>query len=167
MMPTFYVLNVTLHVLAAMLWLGGMMFLGLVGAPVLRTVEPPALRQQLFQLLGLRFRAIGWWAIGVLVVTGVGNLHFRGWLRWEGVLGDGEFWRGAAGHALALKLGCVTVMLAVEAVHDFALGPMAGAAEPGSPRALELRRRAAFLARFSAVVGVLVVIAAVRLARGG
>lgn len=166
-MPAFYFLNVTVHVLAAMLWLGGMMFLGLVGAPVLRAVEPAALRQQLFQALGLRFRAIGWWAIGVLIVSGIANLHFRGWLRWEGILGEGAFWRSAAGHALGFKLGCVTVMLAVEAVHDFALGPMAGAAEPGSPRALELRRHAALLARFSAIVGVLVVIAAVRLARGG
>jgi len=37
-----YHLNVTLHVLAGMLWLGGMFFLGVVGAPVLRRIEPPA-----------------------------------------------------------------------------------------------------------------------------
>ena len=36
-----YYLIVTLHVLAALLWLGGMFFLGLVGAPALRV---PALR---------------------------------------------------------------------------------------------------------------------------
>jgi uncharacterized membrane protein len=166
-MPAFYYVNVTVHVMAAMLWLGGMFFLGVVGGPVLRTVEPAALRQQLFQQLGLRFRSVGWWAIGVLVVTGAGNLQYRGWLHWEGVLASAAFWRSALGFALALKLGAVTVMLVVEAIHDFALGPMAGAAQPGSTRALALRRRAALLARVNALLGVVVVIAAVRLARGG
>ena len=37
-------LSVPLHVLAALLWLGGMFFLAALGAPVLRRVEPPAAR---------------------------------------------------------------------------------------------------------------------------
>ena len=36
---SFYYLNVTIHVLAAMLWLGGMFFLGVVGAPLLRAIH--------------------------------------------------------------------------------------------------------------------------------
>jgi hypothetical protein len=71
------------------------------------------------------------------------------------------------GHALAGKLIAVTIMIVVSAVHDFFLGPAAGRATPGSPEALQLRRRAALLARFNAIVGILVVVAAVRLARGG
>ena len=166
-MSLLYYTNVTLHVLAAMLWLGGMFFLGVIGAPVLRAVEPPALRQRLFQALGTRARDVGWWAIAVLLVTGIANLHFRGWLHWGGVLGSGDFWRTGSGHALALKLAAVTAMLAVSATHDFILGPMAGRAAPGSASALVLRRRAALLARANALIGVVVVIAAVRLARGG
>ena len=166
-MSVLYYTNVTLHVLAAMLWLGGMFFLGIIGAPVLRAVEPPALRQRLFQALGTRARDVGWWAIVVLLVTGVANLHFRGWLHWDGVLGSAEFWRTGIGHALALKLVAVTAMLAVSVTHDFILGPMAGRAVPGSAPALVLRRRAALLARANALIGVVVVIAAVRLARGG
>lgn len=166
-MPELYYLNVTVHVLAAMLWLGGMFFLGVVGAPVLRDIDPPALRQKLFQRLGLRFRSAGWWAIGVLVVTGVINLHYRGWLRWDGVLGSATFWQTATGHALAAKLSAVAAMITVSAVHDFVLGPRAGRAQPGSPGAVALRRRAALLARVNALLGVLVVVAAVRLARGG
>jgi putative copper resistance protein D len=161
-----YYANVVVHVLAAMLWLGGMFFFGIVGAPVLRGIDPPELRQQLFHKLGLRFRTVGWWAIGVLLMTGVINLHYRGWLRWEGVLGAAAFWRTPAGQALALKLVAVTTMLVVSAVHDFSVGPLAGSATAGSPRAIRLRRRAAILARINAVVGILVVIAAVRLARG-
>ena len=52
-MSTGYYVVVTIHVLAALLWLGGMFFLGVVGAPVLRRIEPPALRRRLFQELGV------------------------------------------------------------------------------------------------------------------
>jgi hypothetical protein len=58
-------------------------------------------------------------------------------------------------------------MVTVSAVHDFVLGPRASLLQPGSPRALAARRRAAWLARVNAIVGVVLVIAAVRLARGG
>ena len=166
-MQTLYFVNVTVHVLAALLWLGGMFFLGVVGAPALRRIEPPALRQRLFQELGRRFRTVGWVAIAILVATGVLNLYFRGWLQWSGMLGAPAFWRTALGHALAAKLVAVVTMIAVSATHDFLLGPAAGRAAPGSPRAIVLRRRAALLARVNAFVGVIVVIAAVRLARGG
>jgi uncharacterized membrane protein len=162
----FYYLNVTIHVLAAMLWLGGMFFLGVVGAPVLRAIDPPPLRQRLFQELGTRFRRVGWWSIAVLVVTGVVNLHYRGWLHWNGVLGSPDFWRTSVGHALAGKLVVVTVMLAVSTIHDFVIGPLAGRATPGSAEAIQFRRRAAVFARANAILGILLVVAAVRLARG-
>jgi copper resistance protein D len=161
-MPFGYYAVVTVHVLSAFVWLGGMLFLGLVGAPALRAVEPPALRQRLFQDIGTRFRSVGWIAIAILVVTGVANLWYRGWL---GELPNADFWRTATGRALAAKLACVTVMIATSAVHDFALGPAAGKSKPGSPEAVRLRRQAARLARVNAIVGVLLVIAAVRLAR--
>lgn len=166
MSPLYYA-SVTLHVLAAMLWLGGMLFLGAVGAPVLRAVEPAELRQRLFHLLGLRFRTVGWVAIAVLVLTGVVNLHYRGLLRWEGVLGSAAFWGTGLGRALAWKLASVAVMLLASAVHDFALGPRAGALAAGTPEALRLRRQAALLARGNALVAIVLVMAAVRLARGG
>lgn len=164
-MRALYLTSVTLHVLAAMLWLGGMFFLGVVGAPTLRRIEPPQLRQQLFYTLGVRFRRIGWWAIGVLLVTGISNLYFRGWLVWDGVLGSRAFWAGGTGQALAWKLAMVTIMLLVSAVHDFVLGPRSGRATPGSPEAHALRSRAAWAARINALAGVVLVIAAVRLAR--
>ena len=167
MMSSLYYANVTVHVLAAMLWVGGMLFLGLIGAPVLRAVEPPELRQRLFEQLGLRFRAVSWWAIGTLLLTGVVNLHFKGWLRWNGVLGSPAFWRTAVGHSLAIKLVAVAVMLVLSAVHDFVHGPRAGRVRPGSPEALVLRRRALLFARVNVVLALLVVALAVRIARGG
>lgn len=165
-MSGWYYLNVTVHVLAAMLWLGGMFFLAAVGAPVLRRVEPPSLRADLFRQLGSQFRSVGWGAITVLLVTGVLNLHFRHVLR-AGALGDRAFWGTPFGTALAWKLAAVATMVAASALHDFVLGPAAGRLRPGTPEALRTRTRAAWLARLNAAVGVVVVVAAVRLARGG
>ena len=161
-----YFLNVTIHVLAALVWLGGMFFLALVGAPVLRRVEPAELRKELFRALGERFRTVGWWAIAVLLVTGTVNLHYRGFLD-ATVWGSPEFWRSRMGVALAWKLCAVVMMLGISLVHDFLSGPAASRLDGGSPAALVARRRAAWLARVNALLGVVVVVAAVRLARGG
>lgn len=163
---SFYFINVTVHVFAALLWLGGMFFLAVVGAPVLRSVEPPELRALLFRRLGEQFRIVGWISIAILLITGTLNLWFRGMLSLE-VLGSGEYWSTRYGRSLAWKLGAVTAMLIVQAVHDFIVGPAASRVAPGTPQALAARKRAALLARLSAVFGIIVVIAAVRLARGG
>jgi len=165
MSATYYAV-VTIHVLTALFWLGGMFFLAVIGAPLLRSVEPPALRQRLFREMGLRFRTAGWIAIAILIATGVINLYYRGWLQWDGVWGSSGFWHSGVGHSLACKLIAVTAMIMVSAIHDFILGPAAGRQQPGSPRAIAFRRHAAHLARANAVIGIIIVIAAVRLARG-
>ncbi len=164
MHSTAYYVNVTLHVLAALLWLGGMFFLAVVGAPALRGIEPPRLRAQLFQALGSRFRTAGWVAISVLLVTGTLNLWFRGWLHWS-VLGSASFWRTGTGTALGVKLAAVTTMITLSAIHDFILGPRAGRATPGSPESARLRKLSSWTARIEALVGLVLVVAAVRLAR--
>jgi copper resistance protein D len=161
-----YIINVTIHVFAAMLWLGGMFFLAVVGAPVLRKVEPPELRASLFRTIGQQFRTVGWIAIIVLLITGVLNLHFRGLLS-AALHGSPELWTGRYGRTLLWKLGAVAAMLIVQAIHDFSVGPAASRVTPGSREMIVVRRRAALLARLSALFGVIVVIAAVRLARGG
>lgn len=165
-MSWIYYASVTIHVLAALLWLGGMFFLALVGAPVLRGVEPPQLRASLYQGLGRRFRSVGWIAIAVLVVTGLVNMEYRGLLRWE-LLSMPAFWSTNLGVALGWKLATVAIMLTFSGLHDFVFGPRSGRLVPGSPAALSNRRWSAWMARMNAVVGVVLVIAAVRLARGG
>ena len=148
------------------MWLGGTFFLALVGAPVLRRVEPASLRSELFQRVGARFRIVGWVANAVLIGTGALNLELRGLLD-AATLGDPEFWRRPFGRALAWKLGLVTTTVALAAVHDFVLGPRASRLPPGSPEALASRRAAAWLARGNAMLGIVLVAVAVRLSRGG
>lgn len=161
-----YYLSVSLHVLAALLWLGGMFFLAVVGAPVLRDLDSAPLRARLFQALGARFRAVGWACIVVLVITGFTNLHFRGLLDAD-LLADAGFWASPYGTALSWKLGAVTAMILTSALHDFWLGPAAKDAGRGKPRADRMRRVSSWVARINALLGVVVVLAAIRLARGG
>jgi putative copper export protein len=163
-MKTLYWTCLWLHLMAALTWLGGMFFLGAVGAPVLRDVQPAALRQQLFDRLGRRARTVGWWAIGTLLATGTAITWLKGWFP---LMDDAAFWRDPPGRTLAWKLALVTAMLVLSAVHDFSLGPRAGRAEPGSDEAVALRRRAAGNARLTAALGLLLVYVASRLARGG
>lgn len=130
-----------LHVLAAVTWIGGMLFIALVLVPVTRRLEDPALRTRLVHELGLRFRAVGWIAIGALVATGLINVWVYPFL-----LGSPRFhW----------KVGLVVLALILSAFHDFVLGPRAGAAGADP----SLRVRASWVAR----VNVLVVLAVVML----
>jgi uncharacterized membrane protein len=160
-----YHLSVTLHILAAMVWLGGTFFLALVGAPELRTIEDVALRSELFRRIGRRFRRVGWSSVAVLVVTGFANLHYRGLLD-ASIMGSREFWGGPYGRWLAWKLGLVAAILLSSALHDLWIGPRASRSLPGSHEALRLNRFATWLARVGAVLGVLLVAVAVRLVRG-
>lgn len=134
-----------LHVLAAVTWIGGMLFVALVLVPVLRRLDDPPLRARLVHAVGVRFRAVGWIALGVLVATGLGNLWQRPYL-----LAVPRF------HA---KLALVAVALLLAVVHDFAVGPRAGA--PGAGPAW--RARAAWIARVNLVVAVAVVVLGIAL----
>ncbi len=129
-----------LHLMAAITWIGGMLFVALVLVPVTRRVSDPALRTRLVQEAGRRFRTVGWIALGLLAASGLGNLWFRPYL-----LGVPRFhW----------KLGFVILALGLSAVHDFVAGPRAG--RPGANPAL--RVRASWLARVNVLVVALVVL---------
>jgi copper resistance protein D len=126
------------HLLAALTWIGGMLFIAFVLVPVARRLEP-GLRARLVHETGVRFRAVAWIAIGVLLASGLVNL----WLRPELLSAPRFHW----------KLLTIVAVLALSAVHDFVLGPRAG--RPGAdPR---LRVRASWIARFNVVLVLAVV----------
>ena len=164
-MRSLYLGVVFLHVLAALVWVGGMLFFALVAAPAVRNLDPPV-RAALVRTLGERFRLIGWACIAILVVTGVANLAFHGVLDGP-TLRSAAFWGTPYGRALGWKLGGVGAMLTLSAVHDFVHGPRASRLPLGSPEALRARGRAILLARANALLVLVAIWAAVRLARGG
>jgi hypothetical protein len=116
-----------------------MLFIALVAVPVARRLPDPALRSRLIHDLGVRFRTVGWIALGVLVATGLGNLWARPYL-----LGAPRFqW----------KLGLVLLALALAVYHDVGVGPRAG--RPGADPTL--RARASWVARLNVLVVLAVV----------
>lgn len=129
-----------LHVLAAIAWIGGMLFIALVLVPVTRRLEDPAMRTRLVQETGRRFRTVGWIALTVLVVTGLLNLSIHPFL--------------LSSPRLQWKLGLVGLALILSAFHDFVLGPRAGA--PGADPSA--RVRASWVARVNVVVVLVVVL---------
>ncbi|HET7876811.1 MAG TPA: DUF4149 domain-containing protein [Methylomirabilota bacterium] len=135
-----------LHVLAAITWIGGMLFVALVLVPAIRR-EDPALRRRLVQAVGLRFRAVGWAALAVLVTTGLVNLWLAPFL-----LGAPRF------HA---KLGLVALALILQALHDFVLGPRASA--PGADPSLRIR--ASWIARINVLIVLVIVLLGLSLLR--
>lgn len=136
-----------LHVLAAITWIGGMLFIALVLVPVTRRLDDAGLRARLVHAVGLRFRAVGWIALGVLVATGLVNL----WL-YPFLLASPRFrW----------KAGLVVLALILSAFHDFVLGPRAGA--PGADPST--RARASWVARVNVVVVLIIVLLGLALLR--
>ena len=159
-----YLASVTLHLLAAIFWLGGMFFLGIVGAPALAGLDTD-LRRRLFREIGMRFRRAGWVAIAILLLTGIVNLRFRGLLA-PALHGGRDFWLTPIGQILAWKLGLVLAMVTIGVMHDFWLGPLSGELDAGSREHLRVRTLVARLGRLNAVLGIPVVYFAVRLIRG-
>lgn len=153
------------HVLSAVVWLGGMIALALL-APILRGVGDDAARQGLFHRLGRRFRLVGWICLAALGASGLLQLHAKGW--WGiAFWGAPGLWGSPLGHALAGKLLTVGIMLVVQALHDFWVGPLAGRVPAGTEQARLLRKRAALLARFNAVAALALLWFAVAVARNG
>ncbi len=151
-----------------MTWLGGMLFLTLVLVPVVRRSEYQRLSGGLFHWVGVRFRWVGWICYGLLVLSGTINLIYRG-VTWDAVTSL-AFWTGPWGRTLGIKLLLVAVILLASAYHDFVIGPRSTAvsrANPGSPESQRLRRQASWAGRFNLVMGLIVVLLAVMLVRGG
>jgi len=165
-MHALYLLSVWLHILAAIVWIGGMAFLVLVVVPYLRKGDR-AKAAALMRDTGSRFRDIGWICFAIVLVTGTFNLWMRG-VRVSS-FGDPVWLRSQLGHAVSLKLAVFTVVLVMSAVHDFVIGPRATraiVADPRSKEAESLRRAASMMGRANVVFALILVALGVLIVRG-
>jgi copper resistance protein D len=166
-MHTLYLLSVWAHIVAAMTWIGGMLFLVTVMVPLLRKPGMRDRAAEVFHMFGARFRTVGWVALGTLVVTGIINLVYRGFTLAQ--IASGQVFAGPWGTILALKLAFVLTVLAISAVHDFWLGPRAvRLARAGAPPETRerFRRAASMLGRATLLLALAIVGLAVTLVRG-
>ena len=167
-MRALYLFSVWLHILAAITWVGGTIFLVLVLVPATRQSQFRRLAPQLIQWTGARFKRVSWIALTILILTGIFNLGYRGF-GWADVW-NGQLWRGTFGQTLGIKLILVAITLFTSALHDFVIGPRARAAwqaNPGSPAALRQRRRASWIGRINLILALIIVALGTLLVRGG
>ncbi len=164
-----YQLAAYIHLLAAIVWLGGMLFLAMVLVPLTRGMqEPPGFSVRLLGSAARRFRAIGWGALITLVGTGIWILLERGVNPLNMVTGRGWFLE-----TLRVKVLLVALILVLSAIHDFVIGPrLARMLEvergpgTGEERILQYRRMVSWLARINLVLALAIPVLSVLLVRG-
>lgn len=155
------VLLVWLHLLAAVSWIGGTIFLSVVLVPVLKREPFASQKALLFRTVARRFRFVVWGAMAVLLSTGPVLLQQRGLS-----LLDPTEWP----HVLWMKLGLVGALLLLTVVHDLLLGPQTrkiSALPEGARSSWEqtIVRASSWVPRVALLLALLVLVAAVMLAR--
>lgn len=146
-MDYFWVATVSLHLLAAVMWIGGMLFLSVVFAPLVRNGNVNPMFPAVFRAAAQRFRPVVWTAMVVLVMTGLVLVHQRGVS-----LADLAHWP----KVLQIKIGLVGVLV----------GQIKDLSESTRPMSqLVLLQTSQQLPRFALLVALGVLVTAVVLAR--
>jgi uncharacterized membrane protein len=101
---------ITVHLLAAAVWVGGSTALVFVGVPAVQTLEGES-RGRAMKELGLRWRPLGYGALLVAALTGVA-LAARDWEH-----------RPAFQIVFWVKVALVAALIVASYVHNFVLGP--------------------------------------------
>ena len=154
-------LLVWIHLIAALSWIGGSLFLSLVLAPSYRSLAAKPDAGMLFRASAKRFRLVVWGAVAVLLLTGPLLVVGHGWPLFEPT-----HWPAL----LVIKVSLVAVLLVMTLAHDLLLGPrvrailaLAPDSRTASDRAILVA--ASWLPRVSLLLALALLLAAVMLAR--
>jgi len=150
-----------IHVLSAIFWVGGMLFLTMVLAPVFRSESGKPETYVFFHKVAKRFRNGVWVAVLFLVLTGTLLLSKQVSL---GI--PVQQWPVP----VLTKLGLVFVLIVFAVLHDLVIGPRAGVLKKKPQTSLTTNERSLlnlspWLARGVLVLGVAVVMAGTVISR--
>ncbi len=148
---------VWIHVVAAITWVGGMVFVALVLVPALRGV-PPEQRSETIRSVGLAAKGLGWISLLVLLLTGGLNaIHLH------------PNWDSLAGQILLAKISVVGGLVGLTILHDFILAPklteIRRAVGVEHPTFRRLQSAVRWLARINLILALCVIFLAVLLVR--
>lgn len=169
-MDLFWLLIRWIHVMAAVVWIGGNLALAMVIVPYFRQNLPPVKRIEILTLIGKRFEPIVWGCVLILLFTGMGNIinalyPFSSF--------DSQF-IGPFMRTLTIKLLLFIILLILTALHSFVFGPKLSKAIEGlDPETEELpsnvnsiRKQMSIVSSLMGVFSLLIILAAVALAMG-
>ena len=152
---------VWIHLLAAVVWVGGMVFLSVVLVPVLRRGGLFAQYAMLFRTVAYRFRALVWGAMGILFATGLVLATGRSIpviepRQWPTIF--------------AVKMSLVALLFSLTLLHDLVIGPyvrriLAMAETERTAHQTTLVKYSVLVPRLSLLVALLVLLLAVVLTR--
>ena len=100
-----------IHLLAAMIWVGGSVALVFAGVPAIRILEGEP-RGRAMRELGLRWRPLGYSSLGVAAITGV-VLAAHDW----------SHCRSPFKAVLFVKIGLSVALVAASYLHNYVYGP--------------------------------------------
>jgi uncharacterized membrane protein len=162
-----YPISVFIHIVCAVTWAGGMLFIVMVLAPLLRSADFRPVATRVLHVTGKKFKKIGWACLLLLLVTGTLNARARygypgqPWGEWGAVL--------LGNRVLMEKVSAFGVILVLSWLHDFHIGPAAVRAmrsAADAPGTLRLRRAAAWMGRVNLLLALTIVWWALKLVRG-
>lgn len=162
-----YHLSVFIHILAAIFWIGGMLFTSAVLVPVSRHKLLKNKKGAFFTLIGKKFSRISWVLFIVLIITGVTNLLARGYP--FSTLITAGFWNSYLGSKLFIKLYLFGAVLIISGIHDFYAGPKAAQLideQPDGAKTKRMQKLSSWLGRLNLVLGLGILYYAMRLLRG-
>ena len=159
-----------IHVIAAVIWIGGNLILAMVIVPYFRQNLPPVQRIKLLTQIGKRFEPIVWGCVGILFFTGLINVfNAIGLSTSVDSAIISSFMR-----TLFIKLSLFVVLIILTCLHSFVFGPrLANAIESLDESTEELpsevqaiRKKMSIVSSLMGVVSILILLAAVALVMG-
>lgn len=156
-------LNLYLHLVAAMFWVGEMLTLALIVTPVAARLGDPQKRAALYHQIGVQSRPWMLGTLALLVVTGIGNLYFLG-IPWASLV-DPAFYATPFGRTLGIKLFWVLVIILLTVVHDVAMARLGRKGKDGADPSYRALGR--WMGRINLLLGLLVSWLGLRLMFGG
>src|SRR5262249_17133113 len=127
----FWALILWLHLLAAITWIGGLVFQVLVVFPTLARAAPSAERLRFALSLEARFRVLVWPAVGLVLFTGLVNLMHV----WYATVVTAVSVSPTFLPVLSIKLSLVVGMIVLQAVLQVVVQPTRFAAPLSWPAA--------------------------------
>ncbi len=122
-MSSWYYISVWLHIIGGTFWIGGLLFVPLVLLPGIKH-HPD--RKKLLTSIGLKFRFYGYTVLGIVFVTGLLSIYFRGV-----IFSSQSFTETRYGALVTLKIILFVTMMMLSLFHDLLIDKKTGTEMPG------------------------------------